>query len=121
MSTADEWASARYINGTVKAGQPITYINRPGGCSPGKLAQIYVYEGLNARRAGVDFRGRDHRRHRPAGDSYRRDDLRARQPDPLPITIIDEPTLRMTFGVNTSPFSGKEGQFSTSRKLRERL
>jgi GTP-binding protein len=40
---------------------------------------------------------------------------------PLPVTDVDEPTLRMNFGVNTSPFAGKEGQFSTSRKLRERL
>jgi GTP-binding protein len=42
-------------------------------------------------------------------------------PQPLPVPTVDEPTLQMTFAVNTSPFAGREGQFSTSRKLRERL
>jgi GTP-binding protein len=43
------------------------------------------------------------------------------QPEALPRIEIGEPTVEMTFGVNTSPFSGKEGKFSTSRQLRERL
>src|SRR6202011_4040591 len=42
-------------------------------------------------------------------------------PDALPRIAIDEPTVRMTFGVNTSPFTGREGTFSTTRQLRARL
>src|ERR671916_181276 len=42
-------------------------------------------------------------------------------PEALPVIAIEEPTLRLTFGVNTSPFSGREGQYSTSRQLKERL
>src|SRR5437588_6587415 len=42
-------------------------------------------------------------------------------PDPLPRISIDEPTVKMTFGVNTSPLTGREGKFSTSRQLRSRL
>jgi GTP-binding protein len=42
-------------------------------------------------------------------------------PVPLPRLEIDEPVLRMTFGVNTSPLSGREGRFLTSRQIRERL
>jgi GTP-binding protein len=42
-------------------------------------------------------------------------------PEPLPSIAIEEPTLKLTFGVNTSPFAGREGQFCTSRQLRERL
>ena len=43
------------------------------------------------------------------------------RPRPLPPMVIEEPTLRMTFSVNKSPFAGKEGKFVTSRMLRERL
>src|SRR5207302_7895233 len=42
-------------------------------------------------------------------------------PDALPRIEIDEPTVRMTFGVNTSPVTGREGRFSTTRQLRARL
>lgn len=42
-------------------------------------------------------------------------------PEALPTMRIEEPTLKLTFGVNTSPLSGREGRFSTSRQLRERL
>ncbi len=41
--------------------------------------------------------------------------------EPLPAMQIEQPTLKLTFGVNTSPLSGREGKFSTSRQLRERL
>ncbi len=44
-----------------------------------------------------------------------------KDPRALPTIRVEEPTVRMTFGVNTSPFTGKEGEWSTSRKLRERL
>ena len=40
---------------------------------------------------------------------------------PLPLLHIEEPTVKMTFGTNTSPVAGQEGQFSTSRQIRERL
>jgi len=43
------------------------------------------------------------------------------QPKPLPVVVIEEPTLRMTFAVNKSPFAGREGKYVTSRMLRERL
>ena len=42
-------------------------------------------------------------------------------PRPLPPIVVEPPTVRMTFGVNTSPFAGREGTWSTSRKLKERL
>src|SRR6202000_548057 len=42
-------------------------------------------------------------------------------PAPLPVITIDEPTIAMQFMVNTSPFAGREGQYVTSRNLRDRL
>ena len=42
-------------------------------------------------------------------------------PEPLPFVKISEPTVEMTFSVNTSPFAGREGKFVTSRQIRERL
>jgi GTP-binding protein len=45
----------------------------------------------------------------------------AANPQALPVIQVEEPTVRMTFGVNTSPFTGREGRWGTSRRLRERL
>ena len=42
-------------------------------------------------------------------------------PVALPLIEIEEPTVKMTFSINTSPFAGREGQFTTSRQIRERL
>jgi DNA replication protein DnaC len=42
-------------------------------------------------------------------------------PEQLPLLDIEEPTVQMTFSVNTSPFAGKEGEFKTSRQIQERL
>ena len=42
-------------------------------------------------------------------------------PHPLPAIRVEEPTVRMAFGVNTSPFAGREGRWGTSRRIRERL
>jgi len=114
-------AIGKVCQGTVRAGQNVTYITREGEQKPGKLAQVFVYEGLN----------RSEKEEVLAGEIVAVTGLPEvhigeticdrDNPVPLPVTIIDEPTLRMTFAVNTSPFAGKEGQYSTSRKLRERL
>ena len=88
---------------------------------PGKLAQVFIYEGLNrteveSAEAGeiVAISGLPEVN---IGETVASRD----NPQALPVTNIDEPTLRMTFGVNTSPFTGREGQYSTSRNLRARL
>ncbi len=111
----------KMYNGKVKTGQTICYIDRAGVVRNGKLNTIFVYEGLA--RSEVDLI--------EAGEILAVTGLpdinigeticEVGNPLPLPVTRVDEPTLRMTFGVNTSPFAGKEGAFSTSRKLRERL
>jgi GTP-binding protein len=114
-------AIGKVVQGSISAGQSITYINREGENKDGKIVNTFVYEGLN--RTEIETV--------TAGEIIAVTGLpeihigeticERGNPLPLPILKIDEPTLRMTFGVNTSPFAGREGQFSTSRKLRERL
>ena len=67
------------------------------------------------------FRGRYRRDRRRRGHPDRRNHHRCRKPVPLEPLTIDEPTLAMIFTVNTSPLSGREGQWLTSRDLRDRL
>ncbi len=114
-------AIGRVNAGTVKSGQSIIVINREGVNVPGKLAQVFIYQGLNrveveSAEAGeiVAISG--------LPDVNIGETIASREnPVALPGMKVDEPTLRMTFGVNTSPLTGREGQWSTSRKLRERL
>ena len=68
--------------------------------------------GRTGRHSGHRRRGRHH---------HRRDGHRSGDPPPLPQIQIDEPTIAMLFTINTSPFAGREGQYVTSRNLRERL
>ena len=114
-------AIGRVNAGTVKSAQNITVINREGVNVPGKLAQVFIYQGLN--RVEVE--------QAEAGeivaisglpDVNIGETIASREnPVALPLMQVDEPTLRMTFGVNTSPLTGREGQYSTSRNLRGRL
>jgi len=114
-------AIGRVRAGRVKSAQPVTVINRTGVQIQAKLGQIFVYDGLN----------RVEQESISAGEIIAVTGLpdinigetisERDNPVALPVTIIDEPTLRMTFAVNTSPLGGREGQYSTSRKLRERL
>ncbi len=114
-------AIGRVNAGVVKTGQNIVVVNREGANVPGKIAQVFIYQGLN--RTEVE--------QAEAGEIVAISGLpdvnigetiaSKESPVALPMMQVDEPTLRMTFGVNTSPLTGREGQWSTSRKLRERL
>ncbi|HEX9016911.1 MAG TPA: EF-Tu/IF-2/RF-3 family GTPase, partial [Chloroflexota bacterium] len=111
----------RLHSGTVRKAQPVMRIDHHGNMIPGKIAQVFTFQGLA--REEVDEAG--------AGDivalagisDVNIGDTIADALDPvaLPPIRVEEPTVRMTFGVNTSPFSGREGTYVTSRKLRERL
>ena len=107
--------------GRVHPGDSIAIVNRDGDIRPGKVVSVFVFEGLKkAERDEVS-----------AGeicilsglsDVGIAETVASREMPKAVATIrVDEPTLQMAFGVNTSPLAGREGQFSTSRKLRERL
>ncbi|EKD76692.1 MAG: hypothetical protein ACD_43C00019G0001 [uncultured bacterium] len=114
-------ATGRIHNGQIKTGQNIMHINRAGQMKPYKLTTIMTYAGLN--RIEIDSAS--------AGDivaiagvpdiNIGETIADADDPQALPLLNIEEPTVKMTFSVNDSPFAGKEGEFTTSRQIRERL
>ncbi|HML97022.1 MAG TPA: translational GTPase TypA [Tepidiformaceae bacterium] len=114
-------AVGRITDGVVRAGQPIIRFGHDGAVSQHRAAQIFGFEGL----------GRVELQEARAGDIVAITGVSdiligetIAHPDatePLPVITIEEPAMKMTFRVNDSPFAGREGQFVTSRQLRERL
>ncbi len=111
----------RIKRGTLRRGMAVTVMNREGKARPERITQILGFHGLT--RVEVESAG--------AGDIVAfaglpepkvSDTLCDPQAvEPLPSLTVDEPTISMTFEVNTSPFLGREGKFVTSRQIRERL
>jgi len=111
----------RIKRGTLKRGAVVTVVNREGKQRSEKITQILGFHGLT--RVEVESAG--------AGDIVAfagipepkvSDTLcDPAKVEPLPSLTVDEPTISMTFEVNTSPFLGREGKFVTSRQIRERL
>jgi len=114
-------ATCRIYNGSIKSGQEVTHINRVGEMKKVKLTALIGFSGLDK----IDILEAE------AGDivavaGIENVNIGETIADPneavaLPLLDIEEPTINMTFSVNSSPFAGKEGQFETSRQIRERL
>ena len=113
-------AIGRVIRGSVRPNQNVVVISGDHE-TKAKVGKVYVYQGL--KRVEVDEAGMGEIVALTGlGDvSIGYTGADAVNPEALPTINIDEPTLSMTFGVNTSPFAGREGQFVTSRHLRDRL
>ncbi len=112
----------RVRQGRVRAGEAVVAMHGPGGRPrAAKAAQLYTFEGLRrvpAEEVTVgDIVAVAGLPDLTVGDTI----TSAQDPSPLPVLRVDPPTLTMTFSVNNSPFAGREGQFVTSRQLRERL
>lgn len=114
-------AIARVFNGTLHNGDEVGIAKPDGHIDKVKITKLFSFNGLKrvdidetelgdivavAGVTGINI-----------GDTI----TNLETPDPLPAIIIDEPTIAMRFTVNTSPFSGREGQYVTSRNLRDRL
>jgi len=111
----------RIKRGTLKKGMSVTVVNREGKQRPERITQVLGFHGLTRIEVESAF----------AGDIV----AFAGIPEPkvsdtlcdplhveaLPSLTVDEPTISMTFEVNTSPFLGRDGKFVTSRQIRERL
>jgi GTP-binding protein len=113
----------RLHSGVLRKGMQVTRISPSGQKTNGKIEYLYTFANLTKReidevRAGdlLAFAGFD-----PLEISDTITD--PADPTPLPPISVEEPTVRMTFGVNTSPFAGKEGKtgWGTSRRIRDRL
>ncbi|MBR6013613.1 MAG: translational GTPase TypA [Selenomonadaceae bacterium] len=113
-------AIGRVQRGKIKSGETIALINS-SETKKAKVGKVYTYDGLN--RVAVDSAEMGEiiavtgLSDISIGDTI----ADAENPEALPGIRVDEPTLSVTFGVNTSPFAGKEGQFVTSRHIRDRL
>jgi len=114
-------AIARVFNGTLKNGEEVGIAKRDGSMQAIKITKLFSFSGL--KRVDIDktelgdivaIAG-------VTGITIGETITGIESPAPLPPIVIDEPTIAMQFTVNTSPFAGREGQYVTSRNLRERL
>jgi len=114
-------AIGRIFSGEIKIGDQIAVVKPDRSIQKTKVSQLYVFEGLKreaVERAGfgeiVALAGIENIN---IGDTITSTD----NPQPLPAIAVDEPTIAMIFGVNNSPFAGREGKYVTSRQVKERL
>jgi GTP-binding protein len=114
-------ATGRIYNGRLAANQEIVRIDRAGAPKKFRLSSLMTFEGLGRVEALEALAG-DIVAVAGIPDVMIGETLAdPAAPVALPVLAIDEPTVKMTFSINDSPFAGKEGQFSTSRQIRERL
>jgi len=111
----------RVFNGTLRYGDTVAIAKRDGSLQTTKITKLYSFEGLKRVDETTGVPGDILAIAGVEGITIGETVTNAETPDPLPQIHIDEPTIAMAFTINTSPFSGREGQWVTSRNLRERL
>ena len=114
-------AIGKVARGSIKENQPISLMQTDGTIKKQRVKELYVFEGMGKKRvtevqagdlcAVVGIEGFN------IGDTI----ADFETPEALPVIHVDEPTMSMLFGINNSPFFGKDGKFVTSRHLRDRL
>ncbi len=114
-------AVGKVARGSIKEGQSIALMQAGGVIKRLKVRELYTFMGMGKKKATEVFAGdicavvglEDFN----IGDTI----ADVENPEALPVISVDEPTMSMLFGINNSPFFGKEGKFVTSRHLRDRL
>jgi len=114
-------AIGKVSRGSIKEGQSISLVQADGTIKKLRVKELYVFEGMGKKKVGEVLAGdlcavvgiEDFN----IGDTIA--DLE--NPEGLPTISVDEPTMSMLFGINNSPFYGKDGKFVTSRHIRDRL
>ncbi|MFH1375258.1 MAG: translational GTPase TypA, partial [Patescibacteria group bacterium] len=111
----------RIIRGKLKTGTEIALAKRDGSLKRGRISRMFIYQGLKKveveEAAAGEIVGVAGFEKITIGETF----TDPAQPEPLPLIEIGEPTVSMTFNVNTSPFAGREGKFVTTRQIRDRL
>ena len=114
-------ALCRVHNGTIRSGQPIAWCRADGSIQRANVSELYVTEGLErvtAKEAGpgeiIAVAGIEEV---TIGETL----ADPEDPRPLPVIEVDEPSLSIVLGINTSPLAGKEGSKLTARQIRDRL
>ncbi|MRG46414.1 translational GTPase TypA [Chitinophaga sp. SYP-B3965] len=114
-------AIGKVTRGKLVENQPISLVQADGTIKKSRVRELYIFESLGKKKVtevhpgdicalvGLEDFG--------IGDTV----ADFENPEALPITYVDEPTMNMTFSINNSPFFGKDGKFVTSRHLRDRL
>ena len=114
-------AIARVFNGTLRTGEEVAIAKRDGSIEKTKITKLFTFAALKRTDIEATELGDIVAIAGVEGINIGETITNVEDPAPLPVIVIDEPTIAMQFMVNTSPFAGKEGQYVTSRNLRERL
>jgi len=114
-------AIARVFNGTLQIGDEVGIVKLDSGIQKTKITKLYSFEGLKRVDETVGRPGDILAIAGVEGINIGETVTNPEAPLPLARIHIDEPTIAMMFTINTSPFAGREGQYVTSRHLRERL
>jgi GTP-binding protein len=114
-------AIGRIFSGEITKNQEVLVSKRDGSTAKTRVKELFVFEGLD--RSPVPAAGTGEIVALAGFDEVEIGETitSPENPKPLPIIAVDEPTIAMIFGVNTSPFSGIDGKFVTSRQIKERL
>lgn len=114
-------AIGRVFNGTLKHGDEVGIVKLNGSVQKTRITKLYSFEGLKRVDETVGKPGDVLAIAGVEGITIGETVTSAETPKALPKIQIDEPTIAMTFTVNNSPFAGREGEYVTSRNLRDRL
>src|SRR6201987_1931424 len=114
-------AIGKVFNGTLKHGDDVSIVKLDGGIHKTRITKLYSFEGLKRVDETIGRPGDVLAIAGVEGITIGETVTSAEAPKALPRIQIDEPTIAMTFTINTSPFAGREGAYVTSRNLRDRL
>ncbi|SEW09244.1 translational GTPase TypA [Chitinophaga arvensicola] len=114
-------AVGKVARASIEEGQWITLMQADGTNKKQKVRELYIFEALGKRKVTKVFAGDICAVVGIEGFNIGDTIADAEEPEALPVISVDEPTMNMLFGINNSPFFGKDGKFVTSRHLRDRL